>query len=86
MQLMLDSCLQQNERQAEFFSIRQKIQHIWEEIETEPKGEFAQMVARGDITNFAFSLPNMDKLKAFHKEVSKCCFQIPINHILHSPG
>ena len=59
----------QNERQAEFLGVREKVMRLWEELEMEPHSEFEQQVATGDIRNFVLSQENLTRLQKFYTEV-----------------
>lgn len=59
----------QNDRQAEFLNLREKVMKLWEELEMEPVKEFEQQVASGDIRVFVLSQQNLTQLNKFYAEV-----------------
>ena len=59
----------QDQRQAMFFQIREKVLKIWAELEVEPQGGFEQLVSSGDVKNFVFSQANMKLLEEFYQKV-----------------
>ena len=79
----LDSCSDlQESRQAEFFSVREKIIHVWEELEINPEKPFEIVVSNGDIKNFVLSDANMKMLVGLYQEVGI----IQNKDSCHSPG
>lgn len=71
----------QNDRQAEFLNLREKVMQLWQELEMEPVKEFEQQVASGDIRIFVLSQQNLTRLNKFYAEVhtfdkcTKCAHQ-----------
>ena len=63
----------QDQRQAVFFQIREKVLKIWAELEVEPQGGFEQLVSSGDVKNFVFSQANMKLLEEFYQKVQPQC-------------
>ena len=59
----------QNDRQAEFLALREKVLGLWKELEMEPHEEFEQQVATGDIRVFVLSSENLTRLNKFYAEV-----------------
>ena len=55
--------------QAEFFSVREKIIHVWEELEIVPEKPFELIVSDGDIKNFILSDSNMKMLVGLFQEL-----------------